>query len=351
MSDRPGAAPGLLERLKQGPVICAEGYLFELERRGHLQAGAFVPEVVLEDPDAVRQLHREFLHAGSDVMVALTYYGHREKLRLVGREGDLERLNREAIRLARQVAAEEGALVAGDLSNTNLYDPTDPASLRQVRAIFEEQVGWAVDEGVDFILSETMSWLGEAEIALDVMKAAGLPTVVNITFHQPLTTREGVAPAEACRRLEDAGADVVGLNCMRGPRTMLPLLREIRAAIRGPLAALPVPYRTDAAHPTFQSLEDPGCGCIPGGKPFPTALDPFTCNRYEIGEFTRAAQALGVGFFGLCCGAAPHHVRAMAEALGRRPKASRFSPDMSRHAFLGTDPSLKQVNRDYAERL
>ena len=74
---------GLGERLAAEGVICAEGYLFELERRGYLQAGAFVPEVVLEHPDALAQVHREFVRAGSDVVEAFTYYGHREKLRLI----------------------------------------------------------------------------------------------------------------------------------------------------------------------------------------------------------------------------------------------------------------------------
>ena len=86
----------LLDRLAAGPVICAEGYLFEFERRGYLQAGAFVPEVVLEEPDMVAGLHREFVHAGSDVVEAFTYYAHREKLAMIGREGDLEPLNRLA---------------------------------------------------------------------------------------------------------------------------------------------------------------------------------------------------------------------------------------------------------------
>src|SRR6476659_757700 len=96
----------LLDRLAAGPVICAEGYVFELERRGYLQAGAFVPEVVLEHPEAVVALHREFVAAGSDVVEAFTYYAHREKLRLIGRESDLERLNRDALRLAAGVADE-----------------------------------------------------------------------------------------------------------------------------------------------------------------------------------------------------------------------------------------------------
>ena len=86
---------GIRERLDAGVVLGAEGYLFELERRGYLKAGAFVPEVVLDFPDAVRELHREFLRAGAEVMVAFTYYGHREKLRAIGREDDLEPLNRQ----------------------------------------------------------------------------------------------------------------------------------------------------------------------------------------------------------------------------------------------------------------
>src|SRR5216110_2887157 len=101
---------GILERLEAGVVLGAEGYVFELERRGYLKAGPFVPEVVLDFPDAVRELHREMLRAGAEVMVAFTYYGHREKLRSIGREADLEPLNRNALCLARDVASEGDAL-------------------------------------------------------------------------------------------------------------------------------------------------------------------------------------------------------------------------------------------------
>ena len=165
------AGEGLLQRLAQGPVICAEGYLFELERRGYLQAGPYVPEVVLDAPEAVRQLHREFVRAGSDVDEAFSYYGHREKLKVIGKEDILEPLNRQALQIAKEVADESGALLAGDLSNTNAYDPNDAQSLRFVRQAFEEQVGWAVDADVDFIVGETFSWLGEASLALEIIKA------------------------------------------------------------------------------------------------------------------------------------------------------------------------------------
>jgi betaine-homocysteine S-methyltransferase len=304
---------------------------------------------VLEHPEKVAELHREFVHAGSDVVEAFTYYAHREKLRLIGKEELLERINRDALRIAGEVAAESGALLAGNVCNTNVYE--GPQSDATVRAMFEEQVGWAVEAGVDFVIAETLSWLGEALVATEVIKETGLPAVVTLTAHKDPDMREGVPPAEACRRVEEAGADVVGLNCSRGPRTMLPLLEEVCDAVSVPVAALPVPYRTTEEQPSFQSLEDPLAPDLPAGRPFPTALDPFTCNRYEMADFARAAHELGVRYLGVCCGAAPHHIRSLAEALGRTPAASRYTADMSKHAYLGTDPTLRAENRDYAERL
>src|SRR6266705_3060013 len=109
--------PGLLERLAKGPVICAEGYVFELERRGYLQAGAYVPEVVLEQPAAVEALHREFVNAGSDVVEALTYYAHRAKMKIIGRQADVPLLNRQALAIARRVARATGTLLAGNICN------------------------------------------------------------------------------------------------------------------------------------------------------------------------------------------------------------------------------------------
>jgi betaine-homocysteine S-methyltransferase len=342
--------PGLLERLDHGAVICAEGYLFELERRGYLQAGAFVPEVVLDHPELVKGLHREFVHAGSDVVEAFTYYAHREKLRILGKEELLEPMNRQALALAREIADESGALFAGDICNTNVFAPDDE-SRSAVRAMFEEQVGWAVEAGVDFVIGETFSWGEEALIALDVIEEAGVPGVITLAIHQEPETRDGWTPEDACKRLEDAGAAVVGLNCIRGPRTMLPLLERIRNTVRGHVGALPVPYRTTEEQPSFQSLRDPDCDYLPGDRPFPTALDPFTCNRYELAEFGKDAYALGIRYLGVCCGAGPHHIRSLAEALGREPAASRYTADMSKHAFLGSDPSLKAQNQAYADKL
>src|SRR6185436_5793416 len=210
----------------------------------YVMGGPFVPEVVLDHPEAVRQLHREMLRAGAEVMVAFTYYGHRDKLRSIGREDDLEPLNRDALRLAREVAAEGDALVAGNICNTWVYDPDDPVrSGEVVREMYREQVRWAVEEGANLIISETHDYLGEALISLEVIQESGLPSIVTFASTDEVTI-DGYEYEEACRQLEAKGADVVGLNCSRGPRTMLPLLERIRAAVDCHIAAQPVPYRT-----------------------------------------------------------------------------------------------------------
>src|ERR1700681_1388621 len=103
-SSRQALSRDLLGRLTRGAVICAEGYVFELERRGYLQAGAFVPVVLTQHHGVVAQLHMDFVHAGSDVTQALTYYVHREKLRVIGRERDLEAMNHAALKIAKKVA-------------------------------------------------------------------------------------------------------------------------------------------------------------------------------------------------------------------------------------------------------
>jgi betaine-homocysteine S-methyltransferase len=275
------------------------------------------------------------------VMVAFTYYGHREKLRMIGREQDLDPLNRQALRLAKEAAGEGDALVAGNICNTWVYDPEVPDSSGEiVRQMYREQVGWAVEEGADFIISETNDYLGEALIGLEVIQEFGLPSLVSFASTDDRTI-DGYELDEACKRLEDRGADVVGLNCSRGPQTMLPIIDRIRAAVDCFVAAQPIPYRTTFEQPTYQSLRDAN-----GARVFPLALDPFLCTRFELADFAIAARDAGVNYIGVCCGGAPHHVRSMAEALGRTVPASRYSPDLSLHPILGDD--VKEKERKFA---
>jgi len=339
----------LIKRLNEGPVLCAEGYLFAMERRGYLQAGAFVPEVVLEHPEVVSQLHREFIRSGSEVVQAFTYYGHREKLRIIGKEQLLEQLQKNALKIANDARDEFknlDLLVAGNVANTNVYDPKDKKSNIECQKMFEEQVAWAKEAGVDFIIAETITWVEELKIALKVIKDAGLIAVCNYAFRRDGKTREGTLPGEACKILEDNGADVVGLNCFRGPKMTMKLLPEIRKKVSCHVAALPVPYRTTEEQPGFLNQTDHGCDCIPGGNAFPVALDNLFCNRFEMAEFAKDCLKQNINFIGICCGAEAHHVREMAVALGKKPISMKYMPEMSKHFHHGTDKTLKEVNKE-----
>jgi betaine-homocysteine S-methyltransferase len=302
---------GILERLAEGPVLGDGGYLLELEKRGWVRAGPFTPEVVLQRPEAVRELHAEFRAAGAEVLQALTFYASRDKLATVGLAGKLPELNRQAVRIAREVAGDD-CLVAGNLCLTWMYDAKDPKSKDVVRRQFDEQLELQVGEGVDFIIGETFGWLGEALLAVERAKATGLPVMVTVAFENENVTSDGHSAADCAKRLVDAGADIVGINCLRNHYTMMPLIREMRAATKAWIAAQPVAYRTPAHKHDFTSLPE-----------FPTQLDPLQLSRAEMGGYAREALGAGVNYIGACCGAIASHIRAMAVELGKKTVEER----------------------------
>src|SRR5580765_3960061 len=145
----------ILTRLSEGPVLGDGGYLLELEKRGYVQAGPFTPEVSLTNPDALMQLHHEFLRAGAEVLQTLTFYASEDKLSTVGLAGKVDEINRSAVRIAKEAAAGSDVLIAGNLSLTWAYDSADPKSANHVRNLFDRQLKIQVDGGVDFVIGET----------------------------------------------------------------------------------------------------------------------------------------------------------------------------------------------------
>jgi betaine-homocysteine S-methyltransferase len=302
---------GILERLAEGVVLGDGGYLLELEKRGWVRGGPFTPEVVLSRPQAVRELHTEFREAGADVLQALTFYASRDKLATVGLQDSLKDLNRAAVRIAREVAGNR-CLVAGNISLTWMYEPGSPTAADRVRKTFDEQLEIQVDEGIDFVIGETFSYLGEALIAAESAKKTGLPVMVTMCFEQQAVTPEGKTPAECARALRDAGADIVGVNCLRGPELTLPIAEEMRRAVDGYVASQPVGYRTTVEAPDFTSLPQ-----------FPFELDVLQVSRREMADYARRARDLGINYIGACCGAVSTHIREMARVLGKLPADSR----------------------------
>jgi len=213
----------LIERLNSGPVICAEGFLFEIEKRGYMASGEFVPMVSLDHPEALENLHRDFQHAGSDIVEAFTYNGHREKMRVIGKEALLEPLNRAALKIAKKVAANpiegtEPNLMAGNINKSNIWKENDSKSHLEVEKMFSEMVSWAVEEGADMLIGETFYYAKEAYKALEVMKKTGLPCVLTVSPMGENIMRDGISVVDTCKELEQLGADVVGLNCLEVPR-------------------------------------------------------------------------------------------------------------------------------------
>ncbi len=307
---------GILERLSEGVVLGDGGYLLELERRGYVQAGPFVPEVSLTRPEALAELHREFVDAGVDAIQTLTFYASEDKLATVGLEGRTEDMNRAATRIAREVAnaTERDVLVAGNLCVTWTYDPDDPASHRRVREMFDGQLAVMTEEGIDFVIAETFSWLGEAMIAAEATKAAGLPAMVTMGPDNDPNSFEGHSPGECARRLAEAGVEIVGVNCLRSPQHVLPIMEEVRDAVPDSvyLASQPVAFHGPAHQPNFVSLPE-----------FPYELEKLTLPRTAFGDFALRARDMGYSYIGSCCGSVAAHVREMARALGKLPTEER----------------------------
>jgi betaine-homocysteine S-methyltransferase len=325
---------GILEKLSEGVVLGDGGYLLELEKRGRVRAGPFTPEVALNNPESLLELHREFRDAGSEVLQALTFYASRDKLATVGMGERVEELNRAAVRIAKQAAGDR-CLVAGNLSLTWMYEPKDKAAADRVRKTFDEQLDVQVAEGVDFIIGETFSFLGEALLAVEQVKKTKLPVMVTVCFENEDITTDGKTAADVARALADAGADVIGINCLRSPEHTLPLMAEMRKAVPGYIGCQPVAYRTTHTHRDFTSL-----------PAFPDQLEPYQLTRREMAEYAVKARELGVNYIGACCGAVATHIREMARALGKLPADDRVwnkggEKPMSAYEYYGHDQKAK----------
>ena len=303
--------------LKDGVVLGDGGYLIELERRGYVESGSrrekvgtgrgsgqFTPEVAIENPDALRELHGEFLNAGSQVLQALTFFGTREKLTRAGYGADTERINAAAVKIAKEVAGDK-ALVAGSVSRTQLVEREGMGALDKARDHIAEQIRLLKDAGVDFLILETFFHLAEMKVALEAATASGLPAVATISF-RPLISKctDGHTPAECARVMADLGAIAVGANCEQEPTRMLQLLRNMRSTVAVPLAAQPAAFRTTDECHSFTRL-----------PAFPDDLETIQVSRREFQKFGKVAHAEGIGYLGGCCGCNAAYIRALSDGL------------------------------------
>ena len=193
--------------------------------------------------------------------------------------------------------------------------------------------------------------MGEAEIALSVILSFDLPAVVTMTVKDVpnvlgYQTLDGIPIGKACRTLLDKGATLVGSNCNRGPNTMLKVVEEIVKEVPPEkVCALPVMYRTTDEQPTFFEFEDKAC---PINNPvYPHGLDAFQISTREVTDFTKKCLDMGLKYIGLCCGNTGNYTRAMAEAMGRKPPASKYLDLSSK----GINPLLRKAELEEGKKL
>jgi betaine-homocysteine S-methyltransferase len=267
-------------------------------------SGQYTPQVAIENPDALRLLHDEFLKAGSMVLQALTFYGTRQKLDSAGYGSKVEEINNAAVALAKEVAGDK-ALVAGTISRTQLFERKGPSAAEYVRELFDEQARLLKEAGVDFFILETFFSLQEMLIALGCVRELDLPVVATMSFRPKVTaTADGVSVADCARKLVDNGADVVGANCEQSPRHLLPILLQMRDVVEVPIAGQPAAFRTTDETPCFTKM-----------KEFPDDLETIQISRGEFLDFAKQAKKAGINYIGGCCGCNASYIRTLKKGL------------------------------------
>ncbi|XP_023930687.1 betaine--homocysteine S-methyltransferase 1 isoform X2 [Lingula anatina] len=303
---------GILERLAEGPVIGDGSYVITLEKRGYVKAGPFTPEAAIEYPDAVRQLHRDFLRAGADVLQAFTFYSTDGKLSTSegGKVFTSADLNQSACDIVWEVAkTKPDTLVCGGVSPTPCY--TQGKGKAAVQKQFQNQCEIFVKNKVDFLLGEFFGHVEEAEWAIEAMKTCGMPVACTLRIG-PRGDLDGVSAGECAVRMARAGCDIVGLNCSFDFHTELKTIKIMKDALAAEgltpyLMTQPVGYHLPEVENSIVGYYD-----LPE---YPLALEPRLLVRFDCREYARKAYELGVHYIGGCCGFEPYHMREVAEEL------------------------------------
>ncbi|HEY9857748.1 MAG TPA: bifunctional homocysteine S-methyltransferase/methylenetetrahydrofolate reductase [Stenomitos sp.] len=250
-------------------------------------------ELNLKEPELVREVHREYLKAGAEIIETNTFGATRPHLDGYGIGDQVRLINRRAAEIARQAAGDE-SYVAGAVGPLGIrLEPYGPTSEEEAEAYFAEAVAGLVEGGVDLFVLETFSDLREIQQAIRAVRSqTDLPIVAQMTIQDDGKTSYGTDPADAARMLDRWGADVIGLNCSVGPATILEAIERMAQATDKKLSALP-----NAGMPRE----------LNGRKMYMSSPD------YMAKYAKRLIQA-GVKFIGGCCGTTPEHIRQMADA-------------------------------------
>ena len=289
----------LLERIRHGDVLLADGAMGTLLLGAGLKPGGCPESLNLDRPELLEQIARKYFNAGAEIIQTNTFGASPLKLAAYGLADQTEEINHSAVQAVRQAIGDKAYVCACCGPSGKLLKPYGDTEPRVITQGFERQLRALVEAGIDAVNFETMIDLSEAEIAVTTAKsvAPDLTVVATMTF-QPtrrgLFTIMGNTIAETARRLTAAGADVVGSNCGSGIELMVEIAREFRQA-----GTMPVSIRPNADIPH-----------LVGGQTVYPETPEFMAAR--IPDLVRT----GVSIIGGCCGTTTEHIRAFRAALG-----------------------------------
>jgi methionine synthase / methylenetetrahydrofolate reductase(NADPH) len=285
----------LISRLQKGAVLC-DGAMGTLLYSKGIFINRCYDELNLSQPDLIRGIHQEYLHAGADIIETNTFGANSFRLSKHGCVDKLIDVNRLGARLAREAAKSFDALVAGAVGPLGVrIEPLGKISLEEARAAFREQIAALNEEGVDLVILETFGYLEELHQAILAAREVNpnLPVVAQVTIDEDGNCLDGSAPEHYAPQIEAWGADVVGCNCSVGPVAMLDALERVRAVTTAPLSAQP-----NAGMP--RSVE---------------GRNIYLCSPEYMAEYARRFVDVGVRLIGGCCGTTPDHIHVMKAFL------------------------------------
>jgi methionine synthase I (cobalamin-dependent)/5,10-methylenetetrahydrofolate reductase len=288
-------AADLLARVKQSPVLC-DGAMGTLLYGKGVFINRSYDELNLSQPELIRGIHHDYLHAGAEIIETNTFGANSFRLARHSLTDKVKEINRAGARLAREAAKSFDVWVAGSVGPLGTrIEPLGKTSFQEARDAFREQIEALMEGGVDLLILETFGYLEEIHQAILAAREVNskMPIVAQVTIDEDGNCLDGSDPETFAPRLEEWGADVIGCNCSVGPVAMLDAIERVRAVTATPLSAQP-----NAGMP--RSVD---------------GRNIYLCSPEYMASYARKFVAAGVRVVGGCCGTTPEHIREMKSAL------------------------------------
>ena len=282
--------PTLHELIADGKVHVFDGAMGTMLYGRGVFVNVCFDELAIRRPDLVRDIHREYVRAGAEVIETNTFGANQFKLAHYGLGDETERINTAAARIAKEAAGTHAAVVGAIGPLGVRLEPFGELSLADARAAFGRQARGLVEGGVDGFILETFADLNEIRAALEAVRGVSdLPIIAQMTVGEDGLTAYGTAPETFGPALVAAGADVVGVNCSVGPQTILEVVERLAAVVQVPVSAQP-----NAGLP--REVAD---------------RKIYMASPEYVAEYARRMVEAGARFVGGCCGTTPDHTKAM----------------------------------------